>query len=221
MQANIPKTIFLNFKLFPFKTAIKMPLIIGKYSSMKVKRGSICIEGRVKSGMITFGVGGSPDMMKYESRKNVFFVSDGGKVVFKGRAHFATHTSVFVSASTMEFGNNFSCNVGCRFSSVAGISFGSDCLVGGACVVRDSDGHKIFDCDDSFVATREHASCLPVSIGDHVWLANNSSVLKGVSIDSNNVVAYGSVVVKSVEGNYQIVGGYPAKVVKTNIIWKR
>ena len=197
-----------------------MPLLIGRRSSIKLCRGSISIEGKIKPGMIAFGVGGSPDMVRYESLKNVLWVKNGGKLIFKGKAHFATHTNILASGSTIVFGKNFGSNVGCRFSSVAGITFGDDCLLGGACVIRDSDGHKVFDCDDNFVKTHEHSHCKPVSIGDHVWMANNSSVLKGVSIESNNVIAYGSVVVKSIDGSYSIIGGYPAKVVKKNIIWK-
>lgn len=220
MQANIPKTILMNFKLFPIRTAIKLPLLIGKHSSVKIKRGGISIDGNIRPGMIAFGVGGSPDLIRYESRKNVFWVQNGGRVVFKGRAHFATHANVLVSGSKLEFGKGFGCNVGCRFSSVAGVTFGEDCLLGGSCVVRDSDGHKVFDCNEEFEKTLPHASSKEIFIGDHVWIANNSSVLKGVSIDSNNIISYGSLVVKPVEGQYQIIAGTPAKVVKRNIIWE-
>ena len=219
-QTNILKTILLNLKLFPIKKAIKLPLLIGRHSSVKLKRGSVIIEGPIKPGMISFGVGGSPDMAQYESNKNIFWIDNGGKIVFKGKAHFAKHTNILVSGSTIEFGNNFSCNVGCRLSSVAGIRFGDDCLLGGSCVIRDSDGHKVFDCDENFNKTCEHAPRKPVFIGDHVWIANNVSVLKGVSIESNNVVSYGSMVIKPIEGSYQVIAGAPAKVVKKNIIWE-
>lgn len=56
--------------------------------------------------------------------------------------------------------------------------------------------------------------CLPVRIGDGCWLCANSTILPGVSIGGKNVVAAGSVVAKSLEGELQLIAGIPAKVVK-------
>lgn len=219
-RLNVFQTIRINLKLFPLKMALKLPIFIGKHTYVRLPKGSVQIDGAISSGMIRVGLTGSPDLLKYESNKNVFIVKNGGKVIFKGQAHFAAHVSILASGATLEFGNYFRCNVGCRFSAVSGITFGNDCLLGGSCVVRDSDGHHLYDCDASNQIVAERANKAPVTIGDHVWIGNNVSILKGVSIESNNMISYGSLVTKPIPGSYQIIGGVPAKVIKTNTIWK-
>jgi len=53
----------------------------------------------------------------------------------------------------------------------------------------------------------------PVTIGRGVWLGVNVTVLKGVSIGENTLVAAGSVVTRSLPANV-VAGGVPAKILK-------
>lgn len=54
----------------------------------------------------------------------------------------------------------------------------------------------------------------PITIGNHVWVGSNATVLPGVNIGDWAVVAAGAVVTKDVPA-YTVVGGIPAKVLKT------
>ncbi|WP_240905155.1 acyltransferase [Flagellimonas oceani] len=51
-----------------------------------------------------------------------------------------------------------------------------------------------------------------VVIGNNVFLGLNSIIMPGVKIESNSIIAAGSVVTKSVPSGY-IVGGNPAKII--------
>ena len=53
----------------------------------------------------------------------------------------------------------------------------------------------------------------PVRLGDNVWLGDRSTVLKGVTIGDNSIVAASSVVTKDVPANV-IVAGNPAVIVR-------
>lgn len=53
----------------------------------------------------------------------------------------------------------------------------------------------------------------PVTIGKNVWLGVNVTVLKGVTIGENTVVAAGSIVTDSLPANV-VAGGVPAKVLR-------
>jgi len=55
-----------------------------------------------------------------------------------------------------------------------------------------------------------------VTICDDVWLGRNVIVMPGVTIGKGAIVGAGSVVTKNV-GEYQIVGGVPAKVIKERV----
>ena len=53
----------------------------------------------------------------------------------------------------------------------------------------------------------------PVKIGNNCWIGANVTILGGVSIGDNAVVAAGAVVTKDVPAN-SLVGGVPAKIIK-------
>ena len=57
-----------------------------------------------------------------------------------------------------------------------------------------------------------------IILGNHVWIGKNATILKGVTIGHDSIIAMGSVVTKSCEPN-SIRAGNPAKVVKTDITW--
>ncbi|MPQ44748.1 maltose acetyltransferase domain-containing protein [Clostridium tarantellae] len=54
----------------------------------------------------------------------------------------------------------------------------------------------------------------PVTIGDNVWIGGHSTINPGVTIGNNVVVASGSVVTKNIPNNV-VIGGNPAKILKT------
>lgn len=54
----------------------------------------------------------------------------------------------------------------------------------------------------------------PIVLGRNVWVGANVTILQGVTIGDNSVVAAGAVVTKDVPPN-TVVGGVPARVIKT------
>ncbi len=61
---------------------------------------------------------------------------------------------------------------------------------------------------------QQGVSTNPVVIGDDVWIGANAVVLPGVTIGKHCVVAAGAVVTKDVP-DFTVVGGVPAKILKT------
>lgn len=55
--------------------------------------------------------------------------------------------------------------------------------------------------------------CKPVHICRNAWIGAGTTILPGVTVGENAVVAAGTVVTKDVEAN-TIVGGNPAKFIK-------
>lgn len=215
-RISILKTLSINFKLLPLKQAWKVPIVIGRYTTVDIK-GRIKIECPVHTGLIVFGIGGSEDMYHFGLRRNYLRIQKENTLVFYGKAVFATHSSVLAAGGDIIFGKNFSCNNGCRIAACEGIVFGNDVMLGGNCVIRDSDGHAVMDMDAKGFNKRQKSA--KVTIGNHVWLANNSSVLKGVDIADNVILAYGGVATSSLQYENAIYAGIPAKMKKQNICW--
>ncbi len=55
-----------------------------------------------------------------------------------------------------------------------------------------------------------------ITVGDDVWIGANSVLVDGITVGSHSIIAAGSVVTKPV-GDYVIVGGNPARVIKNRI----
>lgn len=72
-------------------------------------------------------------------------------------------------------------------------------------IILDSDFH---DVTDHF----SQGKCAPVVIEDNVWIATRATILKGVRIGRNSVVAASAVVTHDVPPN-TIVAGVPARVI--------
>ena len=96
------------------------------------------------------------------------------------------------------------------------ISIGKDCQFGCNIELDTADGHTIYSTDGEILNTPKD-----ITIGDHVWLCKNVSVLKGAKIPNNSVIAKGSIVTKQFEKENVILAGTPAKIIKTNINWSR
>jgi len=95
---------------------------------------------------------------------------------------------------------------GARMSASDEIVVGDGVMLANGAYITDSDWHTIYD---RMVRTDP----APVHIGDNVWLGDGSTVLKGVTVGENSVIAARSVVTRDVPANV-VVAGNPAKVVK-------
>ncbi len=72
------------------------------------------------------------------------------------------------------------------------ITIGDDCMLAGDIVFRPNDMHAIFDASGTIINGSK-----PIVVGDHVWIGQRSTILKGVTIGSGCVVGSGAVVTKS------------------------
>ncbi|MET0932277.1 MAG: DapH/DapD/GlmU-related protein [Mycetocola sp.] len=98
-------------------------------------------------------------------------------------------------------------NAGCKFQDQGGIVIGDDCLIGHNVVLATLN----HDLDPSRRADLHPA---PITIGNTVWIGANATVLPGITIGDNAVVAAGAVVTKDVAANTVVVGS-PARAVRT------
>lgn len=102
--------------------------------------------------------------------------------------------------------DNVFINAGCQFQDQGGITIGEGTLIGHN-VVLATLNHEL--------DPKRRPICVPspIVIGRNVWIGSNSTILPGVTIGDNSVVAAGAVVTKNVPPNV-IVGGVPARRIK-------
>lgn len=98
-------------------------------------------------------------------------------------------------------------NSGCCFQDQGGIYIGDDCLIGQQVVIATLN-------HDLDPAHRKDLLPKPVRLGRNVWVGAHATILAGVTVGDNAVIAAGAVVAKDVPAG-TVVGGVPAKVIKT------
>jgi acetyltransferase-like isoleucine patch superfamily enzyme len=97
------------------------------------------------------------------------------------------------------------------------ITIGEDCMFAYDVDLRTGDSHSIIDTKTN----RRTNYAKNISVGDHVWIAPHCSILKGVTIGKNCIVATRSVLTKTFDREGVILGGNPCRILKENITWDR
>ena len=80
----------------------------------------------------------------------------------------------------------------------------------------DTDFHQILDNNQNVVNKPT-----PIFIGNHVWIGCRTTILKGVKIADNVVIAANSTITNSINETNCIYGGNAkmANIIKQNINW--
>jgi acetyltransferase-like isoleucine patch superfamily enzyme len=112
-----------------------------------------------------------------------------GKLQIGNGTHIGDHTIIDVAADVL---------------------IGNEVAIGPGCIIYSHD--HVYDAADT-AAWKGGVKTAPVVIGDGAWIASGVTVMPGVRIGSNAVVAAGAVVTKDVEPGC-IYGGVPAKFIK-------
>lgn len=103
-------------------------------------------------------------------------------------------------------GKNVFINSGVTFTDMGGITLEDNVLIGPKVTIV-SVNHPLSP------AHRHGLELKPVRIKQNAWVGANATILPGVTIGENAVVAAGAVVTKAVPAN-TVVAGVPAKVIK-------
>lgn len=209
------RSLWLNFKLFPFKQAIKFPLFISSnVKIVKIWRGGIQINcNEIKPAMIQIGYSnvGTIDAKKSHS---VLEISKTGRVVFSGAACFGAGCTISVGADSELFiGKSFCCTGNTKFICQKKISIGNECLVSWDCLFMDTDFHKIYSETRIINAPKE------IDISDKVWIGCRSTVLKGTKIPKGSVIGANSLISKVLLDENCVYVGNPIEIKKRNIVW--
>ena len=83
--------------------------------------------------------------------------------------------------------------------------------------IRNSDAHLIYECGTK---TRINPT-KSVYIGDHVWVGQESLIMKGTQIDSGSIIGAKSVISGKKIPHNSIWAGNPARQIKHDIFWDR
>ena len=200
------KSLVANFKLFPFKEAIHLPLVIYGPTQLKLGRSKIKLNVKPRFGLIKWGY--NQDLFVPTKMPSMIMMINGTLII---------NGPVRVSA-------------GCTFRISGEVNLGKCCRIGGNCKILCNNYVEIGDysamafgsivCDTNFHYIQYQnsvANCSgSVIIGNLVFIGNNASIVKGAKIPQRAIVSSKSFVNKdfSAAPNGALIAGSPAKVLR-------
>jgi acetyltransferase-like isoleucine patch superfamily enzyme len=107
----------------------------------------------------------------------------------------------------IRIGRNVFINQNCTMYDLGGIEIGDDVMIGPN-VSLITSSHPLEPSQ-----RRNFVRAKPIVVGRNVWIAADVTIIGGVTIGENAVVAAGSVVTGDVPPN-RLVGGNPARVIR-------
>jgi acetyltransferase-like isoleucine patch superfamily enzyme len=105
-------------------------------------------------------------------------------------------------------GRNVFVNQNCTFYDLGGLDIADDVMIGPN-VSLITSGHPV---EPS--RRRDFTIAKPIVIERNVWIAAGTTIIGGVTVGENSVVAAGAVVTRNVPPN-TLVGGNPAQVIRS------
>ncbi len=127
----------------------------------------------------------------------------GGKIAESVTIFTPFHTNY---GRNISIGENVFINHDCSFLDLGGITIDDGVMIAPK-VVISSEGHPIS------IEERNKLTVGRVHIKRNAWIGANVTILPGVTVGENSVVAAGAVVSKDIPDNV-VVGGIPAKIIK-------
>lgn len=207
-KCNLYKTLYLNFKMLPFRVAVKLPIWIYGRMTFRSLNGKIIIEGKTYPGMIR--VGRTDWYVTTSLPQSVWTIN--GTLKFKGKINIYHGNYILVSRSGyLEIGTN---------GTIIGTSTKIICFE--RIIIGDSVNitweNQIIDTSFHYVEQLEKNSEIPsltkaVVIEDYCWIGNRTTISKGTHLPSYSIVASNSLVNKNLlaSGSYCMFAGSPAK----------
>jgi len=211
-KVNWPKTLYFNFKKFPFSIAKKLPVFF--YGSVKFKsiEGEVKINAPIKTAMIGFGLSYEMNTKRIDIAELAIY----GELVFNGYAQFGKDCFLFVAE-----------NARCEFGDMAGIAsrgqimctnsifFDTYARLGDECKVTDSNFHQMMNT----ITLEKYPKRGYVKIGKYNYVGSRTTLGKDTVTPDFCTIASNSLCNKDYSsfGENIVIGGIPAKKLKENI----
>ena len=121
-----------------------------------------------------------------------------------GKGSFIMKKNYILNPNRLTMGTYSHINRGCTIDARGNITIGNNVSIShGVYIITGSHDHQ----SKNFIG-----KFMPIIIEDYAWIGVGAVILQGIHIGKGAVVCAGAVVTKDV-GNYEVVGGVPAKKV--------
>lgn len=146
----------------------------------------------------------------YISALGKYGIRFGDNVSIGAYSRIVLSTSLNQLGTSIQIGNNVGMGEFAYLGGAGGLEIGDDCIIG-QYLSCHPENHNYSDLSTAF--RHQGVTRKGIKIGKNCWIGSKVTILDGVVIGDNCVIAAGSVVTKSMPAN-SVIGGVPAKVIK-------
>ena len=218
LRANWIKTVCFNFKILPFKDAVKMPILLFGHVDVVCTKRAKCVIKKGGGGLATMTIGNSysPAYGKMNSHHCWTYISLDGTIVLNGSKQFIGNgCKVSVdNGATLELGDHVFINNQSKIVCKQSVSIGAYTRISWESQIMDTNFHYMVS-EEGMVKNKDGR----IVIGNHCWIGNRVTVQKGTVLNDYSIVASNSLVNKDFSNiQFGTFGGTPAKLLaKGNI----
>jgi acetyltransferase-like isoleucine patch superfamily enzyme len=202
--------------MLPFNIAIKIPIIVSRYTKFRNLAGDIFINTQhVFTGMITLGFSGDKEFLP---RNSYNLLDLKGKIIFHGKANLGCGITLAIKkGAVLIIGDDFTSNFNARIICKSKIEIGNNVRFGWDVQVVDTNFHFIRKMLDDSIGPHT----LPIRIGNRCWVGSRTTLMPGVKINPNTIIASNSLCNRDYTDlqEFSLIGGIPAKLIRTNLDW--
>lgn len=211
-RTSIIKTIFFNFKMLPFKQAIRLPVLLTCNTYFYSLRGKLELLDAPRFGMIRMGYFGEDTI---HPRTNKSIIQIDGIMRLANNVHFGNGMTIrILPDAILEIQNNVKISNRTKIICYDRIKIGHDSRIAWECQIIDTSFHFIKNVNDGTISTL----CSPITIGAHNWIGNRVTIMKGVQTPDYTIAGACSLLNKKYDiPRYSLIAGSPAKFIKTGI----
>lgn len=215
-RLNLFKTIVFNYKLLPFKQAVKLPIFMyGKWNLHSLKGRIIIHADNVTTEMFRFGA----DTTGYFTAAiSTFSMLDNSMLQISFGVRIGQGVQIcLLPGSKLVLKEKASLNDNVKVICSSNIEIGERTDVTWECQVTDYNSHYVMEKS----ATQVSSISKPVIIGDYCWIGNRTSIMPGTVLPNRVIVTSNSLLNKNYIDKgikeYSMIGGCPAKPIKEGV----
>lgn len=207
---RIIKTLYVNFKLLPFKVAIKLPIYIyGKCTLYWVEGKVDILSDRIYSGMIKLGK--NSEYFNGQDNSAFLYLSNQSRIVFNGPCSIGNNFKIRVAPDAiLEFGEYTFFGSSVKIVCSNRITIGRFTRIAFESQIIDDSFHYVYN-ENTGTVTNRYGS---IVLGEFNWIGNRVSISKFTRTKAYTIICANSYLSKDYtksENEKMMLGGVPAK----------
>lgn len=213
---------YIKYYLFGIrilKKKKKYPIILDKLSPQTYKANFLGFPPKIINSKII--INGEQNILYCDKdvvlEDSIIELNGNNSLIYLSKGHYKIHSAVF-NNSTLYIGENNYFNKPMRLicSEEKNIFIGNNNLFSLNIFFRNADAHLIYNAETK----KRINTTQSIYVGDHIWISESCSILKGTNIHSGSVIGAHSLISKKIIPSNCIAAGSPSKIIKKNIFWK-